>query len=66
MSRIHMRGFASMSPEKRLAAASRGGKSTAQKLDMREIGRKGGRKTALRGSSYYSEIGRRGGRGGTK
>lgn len=56
-----MRGFASMSPEKRLAAASRGGKRTAEILDMREMGRRGGLTTAKRGSEYFSKIGRKGG-----
>lgn len=36
------RGFASMDPRKQQAAASRGGRTTAERYDMSERGRKGG------------------------
>ena len=36
------KGFASMDPQKRQEAASKGGQTTAQNYDMSERGRKGG------------------------
>lgn len=55
-----------MSKDKVRRVASVGGKKTAQTHDMAMIGKAGGQVTARRGSKYFAEIGRLGGKSGRR
>lgn len=55
-----------MTKERVKEVASKGGKKTAHSHDMAMIGKAGGQVTAKRGSNYFAEIGRLGGRAGRR
>jgi len=60
------RGFASRTADRVRQVASKGGQKTAKSHDMAMIGKAGGQVTAKRGSSYFAEIGRLGGKAGRR
>lgn len=65
---VKKRGFASMDPEKRREIAKKGAAALAEKGAAHRFtkeeavaaGRKGGKRTAEKGSEYFSDLGKKG------